>query len=406
MGNGMDSTALTLGGVAAAAGLGILAIATKGKGLKALKSLKTPLFNKAATLAHNPAVKKAGIATGVGAAALTATSCSKESDDYYNELTHDLKAEMNLEHRDIPTKTEIVEVVKEVPVEVIKEVIKEVEKIVEVEVPVEVIKEIIKEVEVIKEVPVEVIVEKIVEKVVEVEKIVEVPVEVIVEKIVEKEIIKEVPVYIEVPGETIEVPTNPEYKGEPEGVMDRITNILTPGEDTDGTTVLMKGTKMFEQHALEARFDGKNSSEKQQVYGLHVVDFENDHNPTTYVKQMKVGKTMFNGQEALVYDIIPPYDSKKQAKYADMNAGDWNLYGAKRIILVPDEANNRVRKYVQGTDGTFTQEGYLYRDDHGHVKEHNGLTDGQSWEQKLEDLEFINSKRFLNELHPGSYGEK
>ena len=387
MGNGMNSEAITIGAVATAAGLGILALATKGKGLKTLKNLKPAFsFNTAPKLQQavsNPNIKKAAAGTAVGAAALGLTSCNE--DDYYNELAGKHTVEMNLESRDIPEKIVEVEVVKEVPVEKIVEVIKEVEKI--------------------KEVPVEVVVEKIVEKVVEKEVIVEVPVEVIVEKIVEKEIIKEVPVYIEVPGETIEVPTNPEYTGEPEPVLDRITDILTPGENTNGTTVQMKGAKMFEQHALEARFDAQNTSEKQQAYALHVVDYENDKNPTTYVKQMKIGKTTFNGQEAIICDIVSPFAGKEQSEYSKMDAGDWDTFNAQKVIFVPDEANNCVRKYVMGTDGKYTQQGYLYRDEHGHVKERNGLAEGQSWEQKIEDLEFINSQRFLNELHPNSYGE-
>ena len=162
---------------------------------------------------------------------------------------------------------------------------------------------------------------------------------------------------------------------------------------------------MFEQHALEARFDAQNTSEKQQAYALHVVDYENDKNPTTYVKQMKIGKTTFNGQEAIICDIVSPFAGKEQSEYSKMDAGDWDTFNAQKVIFVPDEANNCVRKYVMGADGTYTQQGYLYRDEHGHVKERNGLAEGQSWEQKIEDLEFINSQRFLNELHPNSYGE-
>jgi len=309
---------------------------------------------------------------GIGAAAAASlVACSNEN-DYYNDLDHDLKVSMNLEHRDIPTKTEYITKTDTIKV---PEYITKTDTI---KVP-----EYIHDTDTVW-------MDKIIEKI----------------DTVYVDKIKTDTVYVKIPGETIEVPTNPEYKGEPEPVLDRITNILTPGEDTDGTTVLMKGMKMFEQHAIEGRFDGPNTSEKQQVYGLHVVDFEDDHNPTTYVKQMKIGRTTFNGQEAVSCDIIPPYKGKEKQKYLEMNAGDWNIFGAKRIILVPDEANNCVRKYVQGADGKYTQEGKLYRDEHGHVKEKNGLDNGQTWEQKIDNFQFLNSKKFLNELHPGSYGEK
>lgn len=304
----------------------------------------------------------------IGATALggALVSCSSQ-DDYYNDLTGKHEVTMNLEKRDIPSRIDTVfkdKLIRDtlyLPGETIRDTVT-------------------------------------------VRDTVYLPGEVVRDTVFQDKIIHDT-ITVQLPPEIIEVPTNPEYKGEPEPVLDRITNILTPGEDTDGTTVLMQGMKMFEQHAIEGRFDGPNTSEKQQVYGVHVVDFEDDHNPTTYVKQMKIGKTSFNGQEAVTCDLIPPYAGREQQKYADMNAGDWNIFGAKRIILVPDEANKCVRKFVQGADGQYKQEGYIYRDEHGHVKEKNGLEGGQFWEQKIENLRFVNSKKFLDELHPNSYGK-
>ncbi len=311
----------------------------------------------------------------IGAAALggTLASCSQQ-EDYYNDLTGKHEVTMNLEKRSIPTRRDTIyqdRVVRDttyLPGEVVRDTVF-------IDRPGETVRDTVY-----------------------------LPGEVVRDTVFQDRIVHDT-ITVKLPGEIIEVPTNPEYKGEPEPVLDRITNILTPGEDTDGTTVLMKGMKMFEQHAIEGRFDGPNTSEKQQVYGLHVVDMEDDHNPTTYVKQMKIGKTTFNGKDAVTCDIIPPYQGREKQKYLDMNAGDWNIFGAKRIVLVPDEANNCVRKFVQGSDGKYTQEGYIYRDEHGHVKEKNGLEGGQFWEQKIENLQFINSKRFLNELHPNSYGK-
>lgn len=337
-----------------------------GSAARTVKNFKPTINFKGANGMRTAMFGTLGAATLGGAL----VSCSSEG-DYYNDLTGKHEVTMNLEKRDIPTKTEIV--IKNDTIK-IPEYITKTDTI---KVP-----EYIHDTDTIW-------MDKIIEKI----------------DTVYVDKIKTDTVYVKIPGEPIEVPTNPEYKGEPEPVLDRITNILTPGEDTDGTTVLMKGMKMFEQHALEGRFDGQNTSEKQQVYGVHVVDFEDDHNPTTYVKQMKIGKTTFNGQEAVTCDLIPPYAGREQQKYLDMNSGDWNIYGAKRIILVPDEANNCVRKFVQGSDGKYTQEGKIYRDEHGHIKEKNGLEGGQFWEQKIENLRFVHSKKFLNELHPNSYGK-
>ena len=308
----------------------------------------------------------------IGAAALggTLASCSNQ-DDYYNDLTGNHKVELDLEKRDIPTKDIIVT------------------KYDTIKVPV-----YINKTDTIWQ-------DKIIEK----HDTIKVPEYITKTDTVYVDKVKTDTVYVKLPGETIEVPTNPEFKGEVEPVLDDITDILTPGEDTDGTTVLMKGIKMFEQHAVEARLDGRSTSERQQVYGMHVVDFEDDHNPTTYVKQMKVGKTFINGQAAAVYDIIPPNEGSKKLTYSAMNPGGWNINKAKRVAFVPDKENNRVIKYVQDAYGKFTEQGYLKRDEHGHVQDYNNLTNGETWQQKIDNLQFINSKRFLNELHPGSYGQ-
>lgn len=332
----------------------------------------------------------------IGAAALggTLASCSNQ-DDYYNDLTGNHKVELDLEKRDIPTKDIIVtkyDTIR-VPEYINKTDTIWQDKIIEkhdtIQVPV-----YINKTDTIWQ-------DKIIEK----HDTIKVPEYITKTDTVYVDKVKTDTVYVKLPGETIEVPTNPEFKGEVEPVLDDITDILTPGEDTEGTTVLMKGIKMFEQHAVEARLDGRSTSEREQVYGMHVVDFEDDHNPTTYVKQMKVGKTFINGQAAAVYDIIPPNEGSKKLTYSAMNPGGWNINKAKRVAFVPDKANNRVIKYVQDAYGKFTEQGYLKRDEHGHVQDYNNLSNGETWQQKIDNLQFINSKRFLNELHPGSYGQ-
>lgn len=97
-----------------------------------------------------------------------------------------IPVKVELQPPQVQVKTEIVEIIKEIPVEKIVEVVKEI--------PVEVIKEVIvpeiKEIEkiVLKEVPVEVIKEIPVERIVEITK--EIPVEKLVEVQVDKIILK------------------------------------------------------------------------------------------------------------------------------------------------------------------------------------------------------------------------
>ncbi len=211
----------------------------------------------------------------------------------------------------------------------------------------------------------------------------------------------EKPIYIEVPGETVYV--NPQYEGEPEPVLDDITDILAPGTNKDGVTVLMQGNKMFEQHSLDARIDDGNCSQNTQAYALHVVDYEDDHNPTTYVKKMNIEKASVNGKDGITCTIIPPMAGAKKRTYKEMDGLAWDTQNAKTIVMVPDKTNNRVLKYVKNADGTTTATGYLYKDANGKIKEFNYLENGQNWQQEIKDFNITHAKKYLSDIFPNLY---
>ena len=149
-------------------------------------------------------------------------------------------------------RTEVKEVVKEVPVEVVKEV--PVEVVREVEVPVERIREIQVPVEVVREVPVEKIVEKEVVREVPIEVVKEVPVEIVkevpVERIIEKEVpvevIKEIPIEKEVAAPEVMLGFHDVLKEEAKAAADM---------DYDLSIVAIKERDGITEEAVEAVFE-------------------------------------------------------------------------------------------------------------------------------------------------------